>query len=238
MLERAEEATTLNRVVRSIHVPFGVAAAVLGLVSVVLGALAKHYDTFVGDEAVNATVRKLGTRYEPIAYTFNELDGFIAIGVIGMVSGGLLWRRQLEAAALVAAVVMLRPVLNMLKPLVDRPRPEGDFAVLDVVGDSSFPSGHTMTAVTVFGLLFIFAGEIFPRRWVLPVRLSAIGGVVLMGMSRMWAGVHWFSDTWGATFWAMALVLAVLAFRPALVALFRREQTAPAPEASRRTTAE
>jgi membrane-associated phospholipid phosphatase len=205
----------LPRVGRWIDVRYALTAAGLACASVVLGVLASEHDTFPGDRAVNATVRELGGAFEPVAYTFNELDGLIAVGVVAMVGGGLLMQRRLGGVTLVAAAVALRPVLNLLKPLVDRPRPTGDFAVLDVVYDSSFPSGHTMTAVTVFALLFVFAGELVPRRVAHAARVAAVAGIVLMATSRMWAGVHWFSDTWGAVVWGLAMVFAVLALQPA-----------------------
>lgn len=209
----------MTRISRWIDLPYAAAAVALGGASVVLGALARQYDTFVGDREVAAGARGLGGFFEPVAYTFNELNAFIAIGMIGMIGGGLIWRRRLEAAAIVAAVVALRPLLNLAKDLVGRPRPAGDFPVLDVVRDSSFPSGHTMTAVTIYGLLFLFSAELLPRRYVMPARLVAVAGIVLAGTSRMWAGVHWFSDTWGALFWALTLMTAVMALRPTLARL-------------------
>lgn len=201
---------------RWIDLHYAVLALVFSGVSALLGVLARQYSTFPGDRQVAAAARGLGERFEPIAYTFNELNGFIAVGLVAMVGGGLLWRRRLEAVAVVAAVVALRPLLNRAKELVDRPRPSGDFPALDIVGDSSFPSGHTMTAVTVFGLLFFFAAELLPHRLVLPARAAAVTGIGLAATSRMWAGVHWFSDTWGAVFWTLALMMAVLAVRPAI----------------------
>lgn len=212
----------MSRVSRWIDLPFALAALALTAVSVALGVLASQHDTFPGDRPVAAAARGLGERFEPVAYAFNELDAFLAIGVVAMVGGGLLWRRRLEAVAVVGAIVGLRPALNWLKPLVDRPRPSGDFAILDVVGDSSFPSGHTMTAVTVYAVLFLFAAELVPRRFVTLVRGVAVAGIVLAGTSRMWAGVHWFSDTWGAVIWTLALVLAVLALRPTIERLTSR----------------
>ena len=77
-----------------------------------------------------------------------------------------------------------------------------------------------MTAVTVFALLCVFAPELLPRRAVAPARVLAVAGMVLAGTSRMWAGVHWFSDTWGAVIWALVPVLTVLALRPAIEAAF------------------
>lgn len=209
----------MPRASRWIDLPYAAAALALGVVSVALGALARRHDTFPGDHEVAAAARGLGDLFEPVAYAFNELDAVITVGMIGAIGGTLLWRRRFEAVATVVALAALHPFLNQAKALVDRPRPAGDFPILDVVGDSSFPSGHTMTAVLVYGLLFLFAADLLPRRYVLPARLLAVAGVALAGTSRMWAGVHWFSDTWGALVWALAVMMAVLAIRPALARL-------------------
>ena len=117
---------------------------------------------------------------------------------------------------LFVAAVALRPLLNEAKTLVDRPRPAGDFAMLDVVRDSSFPSGHVMTAVVFFGLWFVLASELLPQRWVLPARVAAGTAIGLVALSRMWAGVHWFSDTYGALLWAGVLVALLMALRPSV----------------------
>ena len=113
-------------------------------------------------------------------------------------------------------VAGMRPYLNELKQYVDRPRPAGDFPMLDIVGDSSFPSGHVMTAVVFLGCWFVFAPEIVPRRFVLPVRVVSVIVVGLYAVSRMWVGVHWFSDTYGGLIWSAALVAIVMALRPVL----------------------
>ena len=215
----------MTRRSRWIEPRYAAAAFLLGVASVTLGALAGRHDTFLGDREVAAAARGLGDTFEPVAYTFNELNAVITVAMLGMIGGTLLWRRHFEALAIVAVVAALHPFLNQAKALVGRPRPAGDFPVLDVVGDSSFPSGHTMTAVMIYGLLFVFAADLLPRRYVIPARLIAIAGIVLAATSRMWAGVHWFSDTWGALFWALAVMTAVLALRPAIARLFPARPT-------------
>jgi len=211
-----------DRVVRWVDVRYAMTAGFLGVLSVLLGVLASKYDTFPTDTVVNAAVRRLGIGFEPIAYTFNELVVYIAVGVIGIVTAALAARRQWRAVAVVAAVMALRPVLNVPKALVGRPRPSRDFPIRDLVSDSSFPSGHTMTATMVFALLFMFAPRVVPRRAVGAVRVLSVASVVLTGMSRMWASVHWFSDTWGAVIWALAAVFAVLALQSGFGALGER----------------
>jgi membrane-associated phospholipid phosphatase len=188
---------------------------VLALLGAVLGLLARRYDSFLGDEWVAARLRSLGAAFEPVADVFNEGDRFIAAAVLGGLVAGLVARRRVHLALLVALAVVVRPLLTAVKQLVDRPRPSGAFEPLDVVTNSSFPSGHTMTSALLFGLLFVLAAEVVPRRWVWPVRVVAVAAVGLTAASRIWAGVHWPSDTYGALVWSGALMALVLALRPA-----------------------
>ncbi len=102
----------------------------------------------------------------------------------------------------------------------------GDFAILDMVRDSSFPSGHVMSATTFLGLWFLLAPELVPERFVRPVRYATAVGIALFATARMWAGVHWLSDTIGGVLWASALIALGVAIRPALVRLIGYVQKA------------
>ena len=191
-------------------------AVVLGLASLALGVLAAYYDTFPLDERVSAMARDLGPRFEPIADLANDQNKIIAITVcsLGIVVGAL--RRQIDVALLFVLSAPARTFLEVPKDLVDRPRPVGDFPVLDTFTDSSFPSGHVMTATTFFGLWFLLAPWLVPPRWVQPVRLAVAVIIPLYAISRMWAGVHGLSDTYGSVLWAGTALAVLLAIRPAL----------------------
>ena len=198
---------------------YAIAVAVLLLPTVALSLLARSYDTFPLDHAIMARARALGSGYEPVAGLFNEYNGHIAFAAI--VSGVALplARRRPDAASLFIVAAALRPSLNSFKALVDRPRPSGDFPILDVVYDSSFPSGHVMTAVMFLGLWFILAAEMLPRSLVLPARALAASAIILVAVSRMWAGVHWPSDTYGSLLWSALALAVVLALRPMIRSL-------------------
>ncbi len=208
MLKRQEQ--------RWIDLRYGVLALLLAACSVVLAVLARDHDTFPLDRSVSAAARGLGSSYEPVALLFNEGDGVIAVGALVAGGGTLLARRHLHIAWIFLLAASARPLLNPLKGLIDRPRPSGDFPIVDVVYDSSFPSGHVMTAATVFGLWFVFAPYLVPRRLVLPTRVAAALATALSATSRMWAGVHWFSDTYGSVLWIGALLALLMALRPSL----------------------
>lgn len=85
-------------------------------------------------------------------------------------------------------------VLNQaLKFVIQRPRPDG-FRLAEV-GGYSFPSGHSMAAMAFFGLLvwIVWHYERDRRmRWGLVVALSFV--IVMVGLSRVYLGVHYASD--------------------------------------------
>lgn len=80
-----------------------------------------------------------------------------------------------------------------LKYLIQRPRPEG-FRLASASG-FSFPSGHSMVAMAFFGLLAWFVWRYEKDRRQRVALLVAFGLVtVMVGLSRVYLGVHYASD--------------------------------------------
>lgn len=104
--------------------------------------------------------------------------------------------------------VALAAVLNViLKLLVQRPRPEG-FRLVAETG-FSFPSGHSMVAMATFGLIIWFVWRYETDTRMRLLLTLAFGFVILMiGISRVYLGVHYASDVIGG-FCASAIWLAV-----------------------------
>ncbi|GGN08686.1 phosphatase PAP2 family protein [Streptomyces fuscichromogenes] len=100
-----------------------------------------------------------------------------------------------------------------LKVAVGRPRPEWPDPV-DSAHYAAFPSGHTMTATVVCGLLLWLLHRCGTGRALWCAALAAAGfSVVGVGLTRVWLGVHWPSDVLGG--WllgALVVALAVLAY--------------------------
>lgn len=96
---------------------------------------------------------------------------------------------------LCAAVnLVLATLLNLLlKTLIQRPRPEGYRLVAE--SGFSFPSGHSMVAMAFYGLLIWMVWRY--EKDSLVRRLGVIGFglvIVLVGLSRIYLGVHYASD--------------------------------------------
>jgi membrane protein DedA with SNARE-associated domain/membrane-associated phospholipid phosphatase len=124
------------------------------------------------------------------------LGSTVAIVPLGVVVAALLaWRRLWTLLWTWIAAVAGSAILSwLLKGIFQRPRPH--FAHPLVVETSySFPSGHAMESFVAYGMVAYFA-VLWLRSW--EARVAAVCGaalvVVLIGFSRMYLGVHYFSD--------------------------------------------
>jgi undecaprenyl-diphosphatase len=80
-----------------------------------------------------------------------------------------------------------------LKELLDRPRPPADGRLVHAVSES-LPSGHATTAVVVVGTLVVLAWQGRTRAARTGMVAAAAIWVGAVGLTRIYLGVHWFSD--------------------------------------------
>lgn len=126
----------------------------------------------------------------------------------------LLWRPSL-APLLAWSALIATAVTHTLKPLLDVARPAGVLSSdqLIVLGHTltteAFPSGHTVTAFALAGLLLVGLGL---KGWRAGVVLAL---AALIGLSRIAVGAHWPTDVLAGALigWASVLAAAVLLWR-------------------------
>lgn len=120
-------------------------------------------------------------------------------------------RRRREAALLVGAWGLGLLLLNGLKLLFARARPDLAFRLVEV-NALSFPSGHAMGAMILYPLL----GLLFVRNRSIGIG-AGLGIAILIGLTRVILGVHWASDVIGGWLLGVALALAAAHFaRPSV----------------------
>ena len=140
--------------------------------------------------------------------------------LLGLLVGpGLLWRgRRLLCAVWVTGIVGNTLLSAGLKQFFGRDRPVFENPLVNEPY-FSFPSGHSMTSVLLYGLLaYICSREMLrhkPHRYIVIWALTFLG--VLIGTSRLVLGAHFPSDVlagWSvASAWLAILVLLAEALR-------------------------
>lgn len=128
----------------------------------------------------------------------------------------LLVGRRREALLVLVTVGSGQILSSLLKLGIDRPRPDL-VPHLAEVQTLSFPSGHAMmAAVTYLTLGSMLAGIVPGRATKIYVLGVAVLITLMVGVSRVYLGVHWPSDVlagWCAGFaWAMLCWLATRHF--------------------------
>lgn len=125
-----------------------------------------------------------------ISYALNVIGGgwvavyAIPLGIAAVLVLARRWRSAIFAVAAFAGSALL---VQLLKQLFGRARPDEMLVVSDY---GSFPSGHTANAATIAVVAFV----LFPRLW---VALVGAIWVLAMALSRTALSVHWLTDTVG-----------------------------------------
>jgi undecaprenyl-diphosphatase len=118
----------------------------------------------------------------------------VALTVVALIGG---WtyvrtRRLTVTAYLFTTVLSTMAVNNVVKWIVDRPRP--DLARLASHAGSSFPSGHTAAAAATWAAVALVLGRGRRRRTKAALVAAAGGITVAVAASRVLLGVHWVTD--------------------------------------------
>jgi undecaprenyl-diphosphatase len=178
------------------------------------------------DERILRAMRHPADPSDPIGPPWFEevMRDFTALGGIGVLSAFvlaltsflLLVRKTHAALLLVAAVGGALLVSSLLKHGYDRPRPDlvphGS-----IVMSSSFPSGHSTLAAATYLTMGALIARVQARRGMKAFAIlvgAALAGLV--GVSRVYLGVHWPTDVlagwtlgavWASVVWLVARAL-------------------------------
>ncbi len=182
-----------------LHLTVGLACSLLALLA--FGAITEdvieHDPITRFDLTLAARLRETATPAWDHVFVGVSLLGSPATWAgIGVIAAAVLAvrRRWIPLVAWVTALAGGGAIDALLKVVIQRPRPAGAYAFLH--GETfSFPSGHAMGSLVGYGMLaYLVCSSTRGRRWDPLVMAVAASLVLAIGFSRLYLGVHYFSD--------------------------------------------
>src|SRR5712671_4691667 len=183
--------------------------AMLG-VFVKIAAEVQERETTALDRAVSLTLHRLDSPFmDAVMLAFTLLGSFPAVAAV--VAAAAIWRvrsRDRRGAAALVLVAAVTELLNLaLKEAFQRPRPSL-FQEIATLHSYGFPSGHAMASAAVYGSVATVLARAYPARR-RAILLGACSLVLLIGLSRVYLGVHWITDVLAG--WAAGAFIALAA---------------------------
>jgi undecaprenyl-diphosphatase len=180
----------------------GVIAAVLFAAFAALAAARAAQATLAFDATVISVIHGMRTPWlNPVMVLGTNLGAVVvAVPVAVVLVGYLLFKRLWTAAALVLAVYGVGFYWgSSAQSAIGRIRPPQIDAIIPVPNAYSFPSGHSITAMLLYGAIAFLAFRIAERRWVrVTVAAVCVVLIVFVGFTRVYLGAHWPTDVIGA----------------------------------------
>ena len=186
-----------------------IVAIVAVVVLTLLGFLLRSHaiDQALSQAFNDAHVGALGVFTSAVYVAIGPGPAIVGTALIAVVIGfaGGNWRR---AAAFAGVVALTWVPSDLVKILVDRPRPDAQLLAhptLPAPVDASYPSGHTVfIAAFVIAALYLLGGT----RWFRTVLVIGIVLVAVVALSLVIDAVHFPTDVLASIVWSLAVAPA------------------------------
>lgn len=229
--------------------PNGILIIILGIGMAVFFALsvaaAEVYDAVTDEDGVAGLDRpmldlaiSLRSPWADATLTwYTNMAGTYGMPLIAIVAIIILSlrRRSWTPAILIAATGAGSLLMTVAGKLIfGRDRPALADAVPPYESSASFPSGHTLNAVAIIGIIAYLLVKRQKRRWARVITLSvATLFVITTGLTRVFLGHHWFTDVLFAWILGLAWLVAVITAHQLYLAVRARHEAASTRRESR-----
>lgn len=115
--------------------------------------------------------------------------------------------RNKEAIFLIITVIDIEIINLIIKFIIKRDRP--DILKLISVGNYSYPSGHAMMSMGIYGYFIYFIYKRCSNKILKYILISILALLILLiGISRIYLGVHYFTDVFAG--YILSLIYLIL----------------------------
>lgn len=165
---------------------------------IMLSFIAQRTQFFPGDMSITKTLQKRRNPwFRNVMLVVSEI-GFPRMSIPITISiASIFWALRFRLEAIFILLTTSSNLLNALvKRLIKRPRPTQELvAVVRVINEPSFPSGHVMHYTNFFGLLIYLLATNWRSGKLRNTLISICTALIVsIGPSRIYLGAHWPSD--------------------------------------------
>ena len=160
---------------------------------------------YYGNEIFRLDISREATA---IIFWFTQIGNITNLLYVALLLGALLLYNKEKHSFLWFGISMgitggLTPLV--LKQAFGRARPND--GMMTRVG-YSFPSGHTMGTLALYGLVIILAAIYIKKAWLrYTVMISSLAIILMIAWSRIHLGVHYLSDILGSLFLGLSFLI-------------------------------
>lgn len=179
----------------------------------ILGYTVKFYESTLSfiDQPLTTAIRGTLTDTKTSFFTgVTQLGSSIGLAILLLITCLLLlkFKRKAEALWLLVNVGLIASLGNyLIKFLFQRPRPSIEHLVY--ANHYSFPSGHSMASILFYGTLIIISQLVIKNKIVRLISQLILGSLILLiGLSRVYLGVHYPTDIIGGYLLGLSWLLA------------------------------
>lgn len=179
----------------------------------ILGYTVKFYESTLSfiDQPLTTAIRGTLTDTKTSFFTgVTQLGSSIGLMILLLITCLLLlkFKRKAEALWLLVNVGLIASLGNyLIKFLFQRPRPSIEHLVY--ANHYSFPSGHSMASILFYGTLIIISQLVIKNKIVRLISQLILGSLILLiGLSRVYLGVHYPTDIIGGYLLGLSWLLA------------------------------
>ena len=142
------------------------------------------------------------TKYIKVITLFGGTVGIILMCIISL----FIFRNKKINTSIVINLIIVTILNNLIKIIFMRARPDINPLVIET--SYSFPSGHSMISMAFYGYLIYIIythKDNIKIKWILITLLSIL--ILLIGISRIYLGVHYASDVIGGFCFGIAYLI-------------------------------
>jgi undecaprenyl-diphosphatase len=131
----------------------------------------------------------------------------LSLVVLAAAAGFLILRRRRAAGIVVLVAVVSAGLERSAKYLVGRDRPDVAWRLIPLPDQPSFPSGHALCSMAIYGCIGLLAARLVAPRWRSLTAASGVALAVMIGLTRPYLGVHYPLDVLAG--WTAGLACAL-----------------------------